>query len=83
MIQKLQIDLEKIRCLSEEKSEENWAFRSFLKMYDGNKSIDKVVHNSTKRFPRKLIVLSAEIAAPVYLLLCKVKIFLTFLNLSI
>lgn len=52
---KLEIDLDKIKKLSEKKDKENWNFRSFLKGYDATiEEIDSIVHKLYQRISSEI-----------------------------
>jgi uncharacterized protein len=47
---RLETDLAKIKRIAQQKEEENWRFRSFLKAYDGSpREIDRLVHDLYQR----------------------------------
>lgn len=51
---KIEVDPQKIATKAKEKNDENWKFRSFLKMYGGRKSIDKIVQRIAKEIAAKI-----------------------------
>jgi len=55
MLGKLELNLEKIQKLAEQREEENWKFRSFLKGSDyPSEKIDKIVHTLTQEVSSKI-----------------------------
>lgn len=52
---RLQTDLAKIIRIAQEREEENWRFRSFLKAYDGSpREIDRIVHDLYQRISSEI-----------------------------
>lgn len=55
MLEKIETDLEKIQKLAEQREEENWEFRSFLKGCDYSlKKIDKIAHGLTQEISSRI-----------------------------